>query len=108
MRVPQEALRRRALEEGVAAYVARERLVPPLTAAEMLAHARAATASENLDDAEAVFAAVLLNNAVWADVVAGIPYERRLLLLPLLFARGTRCAGRSACGRFGSLCAQMR
>jgi geranylgeranyl pyrophosphate synthase len=104
MRVPQEALRRRALEEGVAAYVARERLVPPLTAAEMLAHARAATASENLDDAEAVFAAVLLNNAVWADVVAGIPYERRLLLLPLCLARNEVC--RAERDGLGLLCAQ--
>jgi hypothetical protein len=37
-------------------------------------------------DDELPFVAVLLNNMLWSEVIAGVPFERRLLLLPQCLA----------------------
>ena len=89
--VPQDRARRLMLEKAVVDYVARERLVPPLTGEELTAHARCAAASAQATAEEDAYVAVLLNNALWADVIAGIPYERRLLLLPQCLANRAVC-----------------
>ena len=102
--VPADRERRLALERAVMDYAARERLVPPLTADELLAHARCAAASVLAEGCELPFVAVLLNNVLWADVIAGVPYERRLLLLPQCLADAEVCqADRDG---LGLLCAQ--
>jgi hypothetical protein len=89
--VPQDSERRLALELAIVAYVQRERLVPPLTGEELAAHARCASSAVQATRDEQAYVAVLLNNALWADVVAGIPYERRLLLLPQCLANVAVC-----------------
>jgi geranylgeranyl pyrophosphate synthase len=89
--VPQDSERRLALELAIGAYVQRERLVPPLTGEELAAHARCASSAVQATRDEQAYVAVLLNNALWADVVAGIPYERRLLLLPQCLANVSVC-----------------
>ncbi len=102
--VPTEHERRLALERAVAAYVASERLVPPLTAEELGAHAHCAAAAVSARPEELAYVSVLLNNVLWADVVAGVPYERRLLLLPQCLADAEVC--RAERDGLGLLCAQ--
>lgn len=89
--VPQDRERRLALEKSVSAYVERERLLPPLTGEELASHARCATQVAQADISEQAYVAVLLNNALWSDMIAGIPYERRLLLLPQCLANTAVC-----------------
>lgn len=102
--LPQDRERRLALEQAAAAYARRERLVPPVTADELMAHARLAAVSMHAEPSDLLFVAVLLNNVLWADVIAGVPYERRLLLLPQCLADAKVCrADRDA---LGLLCAQ--
>ena len=102
--VPSDRSRRLALERAVASYASRERLVPPLTAEELAAHAKCAAASVQAVAEELSFVSVLLNNVLWADVVAGVPYERRLLLLPQCLSNTGVCqADRDG---LGLLCAQ--
>ncbi len=102
--VPAKPERRRELERAVCAYAARERLVPPLTAEELAAHAACAASPLRAAAAELPYVSLLLNNVVWAEVVAGVPYERRLLLLPQCLADAGVCqADRDA---LGLLCAQ--
>ena len=102
--VPTDRERRLTLEHAVGAYASRERLVPPLTAEELAAHARcAASAVEAVAD-ELPYVSVLLNNVLWADVVAGVPYERRLLLLPKCLSNTEVC--RADRDGLGLLCAQ--
>ena len=102
--VPQDKARRTELEIAVSAYVAREQLVPPLTADELIAHARCAAVSVGMAADELPYVTLLLNNALWADVVAGVPCERRLLLLPQCLADTRTChAERDS---LGLLCAQ--
>ena len=104
LRVPVDRARRLTLERAVADYASRERLVPPLTAEELSAHARCAAAAVQAVAEELPYVSVLLNNVLWADVVAGVPFERRLLLLPQCLADKAVCrADRDA---LGLLCAQ--
>jgi len=102
--VPQEKLRRKMLNDAVLSYVAREALVPPLTADELDAHAKCAAAGAGMTQAELPYVMILLNNALWADVVAGIPCERRLLLLPQCLAHTPDCKAER--DGLGLLCAQ--
>ena len=68
--MPSTQERRRELERAVADYAARERLVPPLTAGELAAHARCAASAVQASADELPYVSVLLNNTLWADVVA--------------------------------------
>lgn len=102
--MPPDKNRRVALEKAVAVYVRRERLTPPLTAEELAEHARVAGAAENAAACELSYVAVLLHNCLWAEVIAGIAYERRLLLLPQCLANAEVCKAER--DGIGLLCAQ--
>jgi geranylgeranyl diphosphate synthase, type II len=76
--VPHQAEERAALLAQVKRYVGERRLVPPLSMEELREHAAQwSTVPQVLD-----YVMVLLNNEVWRETVATVPYERRLLLLP--------------------------
>jgi geranylgeranyl pyrophosphate synthase len=102
--VPADRERRQVLERAVVSYVSRERLVPPLTAEELSAHSGCAASAVQASVDELAYVSVLLNNVLWADVVAGVPYERRLLLLPQCLANTEVC--RADRDGLGLLCAQ--
>jgi len=50
------------------------------------------------------YIAVLINNELWRETLAAIPYERRLLLLPKCLRAEDKC--RAAMDEFGLLCKQ--
>jgi geranylgeranyl pyrophosphate synthase len=104
LQVPSELDRRNKIERAVLAYAERERLVPPLTSDELVAHAECAATAVPITADELPYVVVLLNNVLWADVVAGVPYERRLLLLPQCLADVEVC--RADRDGLGLLCAQ--
>lgn len=79
--IPQSKHTRDKLLEAVRAYIERERPVPPLTLEELRAHTRVVLEKAGMDPKYMDFAAVLVNNEVWRETVAAIPYEKRLLLL---------------------------
>jgi len=94
----------RHLHEAVAAYAADTRLVPPLSWEELELHTRMFL---NLHPAAADdpgLVSILLNNAVWRDTVAAVPYERRLLLLPQCLRNPEACP--ATIDEFGLLCRQ--
>jgi hypothetical protein len=88
--VPQSKHARDALLDAIRAYVGRVRPVPPLSIDELRTHTVVVLEQAGMEAKYADFAAVLLDNEVWRDTVAAIPYDRRLLLLPkcLRDARG--------------------
>ena len=102
--VPADGNRRAQLERAVRDYVSRERLFPPLTFSELAEHTRCVAAGAPAAEDEQPYLAVLLNNVLWADVVASVPFERRLLLLPQCLVDTETCkADRDG---LGLLCAQ--
>ena len=64
------------------AYVRDKSLTPPLQLSELQQHARALCSSASVENTYQDFLLVLINNAAWQEYLAGIPYNRRTLLLP--------------------------
>jgi len=96
--IPPHRARRNEVKQAVATYVATHHLVPPLSMEELRDHASRLTPQSGLLD----YTMVLLNNAVWHDTVASIPYERRLLLLPQCLRDFQNCP--AELDEFGLLC----
>lgn len=98
-RAEREGLRR--LAEDFAAANA-TRLVPPLVLDELRGAAADLVRSAEIDPRYSDFAAVLLSNEVWKDHFAGVPYDRRLLLLPKCLRSFDRCP--APIDEYGLLC----
>jgi geranylgeranyl pyrophosphate synthase len=96
--VPAERFEREQLMQAVSGYAAEQQLVPPLSMEELRDHAVKIAADSSLVD----YTMVLLNNAVWRETVASIPYERRLLLLPQCLRDPQGCP--AEIDAFGLLC----
>jgi geranylgeranyl pyrophosphate synthase len=64
---------------------------PPPALKDLKAAATQVLASLEMDAAALPFAVVLLSNEVWRPVVARVPYQRRLLLLPQCLRDESRC-----------------
>ena len=90
---PADGETRTRLRHLADAYAARERLVPPLSRDELTAHADVLLAQQALEPDQRAFIALLLSNAVWREIVAAIPFERRMLLLPLCLSNRAVCRG---------------
>ena len=89
--IPQTRQERDTLLEALRAYVSEVRPVPPLSLEELRGHTRAVIDRTGLDGKYSDYAAVLLNNEVWRETVASIPYDRRLLLIPKCLRHATEC-----------------
>ncbi len=89
--IPQSKQARDALLDAIRAYVGRVQPVPPLSIDELRTHTAAVLEQAGMEAKYADFAAVLLDNEVWRDTVAAIPYDKRLLLLPKCLRDATGC-----------------
>jgi geranylgeranyl diphosphate synthase type II len=89
--VPQSKHARNKLLEVIRAYVERTQPVPPLTIEELRSHTQAVLEQASMDAKYTDFTAVLVNNEVWRETVAAIPYEKRLLLLPKCLRSADGC-----------------
>jgi len=103
-RIPQERVERDRLRSAVRRYVAETGLVPPLTLDELRDHASAVASRAGAHSDHADFLAVLVGNAAWQPVVAAIPRQRRVLLLPQCLRQRSRCP--ASLDEFGLLCEQ--
>jgi geranylgeranyl diphosphate synthase type II len=99
--VPQTRFERDRLKDRVAKYVEENKLTPPIPFEELREHADVVTSAMNLEYARD-FAAVLINNEAWKDVLASIPYNKRLLLMPVCLRHEKRCP--APLDEFGLLC----
>jgi geranylgeranyl diphosphate synthase type II len=104
--IPQTRMERERLKRVVAEYVASNaaRLVPPLVLDELGIGARDIVRLEQIDTLYTDYVAVLLNNEVWREHLATVPYERRLLLLPKCLRIEDKCP--APFDEFGLLCKQ--
>ncbi|HEV3486368.1 MAG TPA: DUF116 domain-containing protein, partial [Vicinamibacterales bacterium] len=100
--IPQTLTERNHLKALTREYVEEVRPVPPLTADDLRAHASAILARTGVPDLYRDYAAVLVSNEAWREALAGIPYERRLLLLPKCLRVESKCP--APFDEFGLLC----
>jgi geranylgeranyl pyrophosphate synthase len=91
----------------VAAYVRAQQLVPPIPLDEIRQHAAALAGASGLGAHYREFLMILLHNEIWRDIVASIPFRRRMLLLPPCLRASGRCTAEFdqlglICNRCGS------
>ena len=106
-RPPQETIPQTRLERGrvkafVQSYVAEMRPVPPMPVDDLRGHADRIVARAGLLPKYRDYVGVLVNNEAWRETLAGIPYERRLLLLPKCLRVEAKCP--APFDEFGLLC----
>lgn len=102
--IPQTKKERDALLGYIREYVELEKPVPPMPLDELRVHAEKIIADTGFDSLYLHYAAVLLNNEMWRETLATIPYERRLLLMPKCLRVEDKCP--APFDEFGLLCKQ--
>ncbi len=102
--IPQTLAERLRLRDLVAAYCAEKKPTPPLPVPELRSHAELVALTHGLGNRHIDYIGVLINNELWKDHLAGVPYERRLLLLPKCLRIEEKCP--APFDEFGLLCKQ--
>ncbi len=104
--IPQTLAEREAVRSVVVKYVEgrRESVVPPLVLDELRTHADAIVATTGIDPIYRDYVGILVNNEVWTEHLATVPFDRRLLLLPKCLRVEDKCP--APFDEFGLLCKQ--
>ncbi len=102
--VPASEPDRRELSRATDLYVAQNKLLAPLSLAELERHGRRLLESLQQSENILAFVMLLLANASWRPVLSGIAFERRLLLLPLCLRHSGNCP--AEVDGVGLLCAE--
>lgn len=102
--IPQTVVERNHILHRCREYVAKHQPVPPLPAEELKVHADRLVAGLGLNPLYRDYVGVLLNNEMWREQLAGVPFERRLLLLPKCLRVENKCP--APFDEFGLLCKQ--
>ena len=102
--IPQTKKERDALLQYIKDYVEREKPVPPMPLEELRVHAEKIITDTGFDQIYLHYTAVLLNNEMWRETLATIPFERRLLLMPKCLRVESKCP--APFDEFGLLCKQ--
>ena len=100
--IPQTLAEREQLREAAQSYVAAVKPVPPMPADPLREHADRMLTAAGIPLTYREYAAVLISNEMWRDALAGIPYERRLLLMPKCLRVESKCP--APFDEFGLLC----
>lgn len=102
--IPQTPFERTRILHGIRNYVAEYNPVPPLPMHELKTHADRVLELLSLNPAYRDYVGVLLNNEMWRESIASVPFERRLLLLPKCMRVESKCP--APFDEFGLLCKQ--
>jgi geranylgeranyl pyrophosphate synthase len=102
--IPQTPVQRNHFLHVVRNYVAEYNPVPPLPVEELKVHADRVVERMKCDSIYRDYIGVLINNEMWRETLASVPYERRLLLLPKCLRVESKCP--APFDEFGLLCKQ--
>jgi len=103
--IPQTKTERDRVLAHIREYIEKENPVPPMPIEELDVHARLILKDLKMDEELYLhYTAVCLNNEMWRETLAAIPYERRLLLMPKCLRVEDKCP--APFDEFGLLCKQ--
>ena len=100
--VPQETAVRSQIRDAARTWVNKKNLLPPQTKEFLLNHAQNLLSELQLESDYLNYAMIMLNNALWEDVIAHIPQQDRLLLLPICLRNHEEC--KAPCDELGLIC----
>jgi geranylgeranyl diphosphate synthase type II len=100
--VPQTVEERTRILQFIRDYVAEFNPIPPQPLAQLKEHADRLIEMMNLDTIYRDYIGVLINNEMWREQLASVPYEKRLLLLPRCLRVEEKCP--APFDEFGLLC----
>src|SRR6478735_5409436 len=103
--VPQTEGERQHILQIVRNYVAEFSPTPPVPLSELAEHAQRVIERLGCDPIYRDYVGVLINNEMWREQLAAVPYERRLLLLPKCLRVESKCP--APFDEFGLLCKQF-
>jgi len=102
--IPQTPIERNHFLQVIRNYVAEFNPVPPMPADELKVHADRVIGMLKCDPIYRDYIGVLINNEMWREQIAAVPFERRLLLLPKCLRVESKCP--APFDEFGLLCKQ--
>lgn len=102
--IPQTVEQRNYLKSVVRKYVEEHQPTPPMPLAGLKEHADKIIQLLDCDPIYRDYIGILVNNELWRETLATVPYERRLLLLPKCLRVESRCP--APFDEFGLLCKQ--
>ncbi len=102
--IPQTVIERNHFLQVVRNYVVEFNPVPPLPADDLKLHADRLIGMLKCDPVYRDYLGVILNNEMWREQLAAVPFERRLLLLPKCLRVESKCP--APFDEFGLLCKQ--
>src|SRR5437867_3084794 len=102
--IPQTPIQQHHILHVVRNYVAEYNPVPPLPVEDLKVHAERVVETLKCDPIYRDYIGVLVNNEMWRESLAHVPYERRLLLLPKCLRVESKCP--APFDEFGLLCKQ--
>jgi geranylgeranyl pyrophosphate synthase len=102
--VPQTTVERNHFLQVIRNYVAEFNPVPPLPADDLKVHADRVVGMLKCNPVYRDYIGVLINNEMWREQLASVPFERRLLLLPKCLRVESKCP--APFDEFGLLCKQ--
>jgi geranylgeranyl diphosphate synthase type II len=102
--IPQTPIQRNHILHAVREYVAKHQPVPPMPSADLKVLADQLVEQLGCDPIYRDYVGVLLNNEMWREPLAGVPFEKRLLLLPKCLRVENKCP--APFDEFGLLCKQ--
>ena len=91
--VPPTKVLRERLREAARDLVREQSLTPPLSMSQLKRSAGELLSRTGQPDDYRDYVAILIHNGAWWEQVAGIPFDRRLLLLPQCLRHPTECKG---------------
>jgi geranylgeranyl pyrophosphate synthase len=89
--VPHNPTVRLQIRQATKQWVHNESLLPPLARDSLQSHAHRCLETMQLDAAYLYYTMIMLNNALWEDYFSHIPYDQRLLLLPICLRDHEKC-----------------
>jgi geranylgeranyl diphosphate synthase type II len=102
--IPQTPIERNHILHAVRNYVAEHNPVPPMPSDDLKVHADRLVAMLKIDTIYRDYVGVLINNEMWRESLAAVPFERRLLLMPKCLRVESKCP--APFDEFGLLCKQ--
>lgn len=100
--VPQTPEERNRILHQIRNYVAEFNPVPPLPLDQLKEHADRLIGMSGIQPVYRDYVGVLLNNEMWRETLASVPFEKRLLLLPKCLRVEEKCP--APFDEFGLLC----